>query len=294
MQYDLVQFLKDHVIQFNPSVNAGWINIPCPFCGDRGEHGGFNLAGGYYTCFRCGGHSLPSIASRLLNCNLGEAKAALDRYEGRLSNLALLNKKRPQAKHIDLPGGDLEPRHRKYLRQRGFSPAELVRKYGIRGTGLAGEWAFRIIIPIVYQGQVVSYQGRDITGKQELRYKTLDVESSIVDPKSILYGMDRCLNRRVGIVEGVFDQWRLGDNVAATLGTSMTEAQLGLLAQRFTEVVFLFDPELEAQERARRQGERLAALGVSVEVVDTELDHDPGDMTPEEAQRIKREVGLGW
>jgi DNA primase len=97
----------------------------------------------------------------------------------------------------------------------------------------------------------------------------------------------------VVVVEGVFDCWRLGPkNVAATMGTSMSDQQINLLSKRFKKVIFLFDNEREAQLRAKKYGEQLSALGVEVEIFNPEFEHDPGDYTKDEEIVVKQELGL--
>lgn len=287
---DLLRLLNEVGIEYTTQTNKGWINIQCPFCSDSGQHGGLNRAGGYYHCFRCGGHKLEKIIRRLTGYSDEEVEALIFKYSGRGSVVEKIN--RQHAETVKLPGGVLGRNHRKYLIGRRFNPDELVDKYKIRGTGITGEWAFRIIIPIYFDNRLVSFQGRDVTGKQDLRYKTLDVELSVMDPKSILYNVDNCKTERLILVEGVFDCWRMGDGCAATLGTSMTEKQLRIISTRFRRVSFLFDAEKEAQQRAAAQALRLAALGLQVDMLDTELEHDPGDFTEEETNQVRKELGL--
>lgn len=292
--WDAQQFVTDYHIQHwtaGNNVSPGWVNIRCPMCSDQSNHGGFNPSGGYYHCWKCGGHAIPAVIRALLGGTWDDARTIADSYDGYLADHCAQLRKKPQGKRIELPGGPLESMHRRYLRGRGFKPSELARKYGIQGTGVAGDWKYRIIIPIYYRGQLVAYQGRDITGKARLRYKTLDVESCVVDPKHILYNLDNCQGATIGVVEGVFDAWKMGDGIAATLGTAMTKSQIRILSG-YSRVLFIFDPEPEAQARAQRSAEALAALGIDVEVVNTELDHDPGDMTPDEVQGLRRELGI--
>ncbi len=274
----------------------GWLNVRCPFCSDTATHGGFNTAGGgYYNCWRCGAHRLEEVFSALFGLSMEDAGELVRSNPGRLSITAVLNRREIEVtkpERIKMPGGELQREHYRYLNNRRFDPDRIVDRYQIKGTGFAGRWKFRIMIPIYMDGRLVSYQGRDITNRQKARYLTASDDESIISPLDLLYNLDRCLDRRVVLVEGVTDVWRLGDGVTATFGTSMTEAKLATLAERFSEILFLFDPEEQADDRAMSSAQRLSALGASVEIIDLEMDHDPGDMSSLETGYVRSELGL--
>jgi DNA primase len=138
----------------------------------------------------------------------------------------------------------------------------------------------------------VTYQGRDITGNTDLRYKTLSVEKSVENPKHCLYNLDAVEDKENIIVcEGVTDVWKLGKGAVATLGTSTTEEQVRKLSE-YDHIHIVFDPEPMAQKRAKRLGEKIAALGTKVDIIDTGLDHDPGEMTAKEVEEFRKELGV--
>jgi DNA primase len=191
--------------------------------------------------------------------------------------------------NLTLPGGDLDKYHERYLQKRGYNPKELIDKYKIKGTGPVGEWKNRIMIPIFYKRELVSYQGRDITGQSDQRYKFLSIENSIKNPKKLLYNIDNCKKDYCGICEGIFDCWRLGDDFISTMGVSLSEAQYRLLSI-YRKVYIVFDPDEAGRVASYRVAERLSILGVDAEIVDTELDHDPGDMTKEEVNMLRKSI----
>lgn len=294
MTVDLLRILTQHHVDIDTTVNRGWVNVRCPMpsCTDTGKHGGFNLAGGYYHCWKCGSHSLSVVLRKLLRMPGDQVDALIDENQGRLSALAVLNKKTAAATKIEWPGKPLNAGEKKYLRGRGFDPKFLAEYYGIAGGGIGGDWRYRILVPIYQDGKLMSFLGRDITGESNMRYKNLQVEKSVRDPKACLYNLDHCTGDHVHVLEGVTDVWRMGDGFVATLGTTVTAGQTKLLSQRFRKVTFLFDPEPEAQGKARKVGAQLSALGVDVELVDLELPYDPGDLSPEEAYDIRKELGV--
>jgi hypothetical protein len=64
------------------------------------------------------------------------------------------------------------------------------------------------------------------------------------------------------------------------------------LAKRYKKVIFLFDNEKQAQDRAKKYGSELSSLGVEVEIFNPEFEHDPGDYTLEEESAVRRELCL--
>lgn len=302
MTYNFIQLFTDYGIDYKNIVD-GWTNINCPFHdnGTRGYKGGFNLYDGHYYCWNCGWQPTNLVLSKLLNISEYQVKEILSQYSNQKSLQKLLSRKISKGTHIDLPGDDIVKNDSiyKYLLKRRFNPEYLIDTYKIRNGGLVGEYSYRVIIPIYYHNKVVSFQGRSIFSKNKcselgiLRYKTFNVEESIIDPKHILYNLDNCTKKRIVVVEGIFDCWRLGPkNIASTLGTSMSDKQINLLAKRYTKVVFLFDNEKEAQERANKYGNQLVSLGVEVEIFNPEYKHDPGAYTEIETNKVKEELGL--
>ena len=300
---DFIRLLKDYNIPHIQEVD-GWINVNCPLGhsnGKRGFKGGFNLAGSYYHCWACQGSSIEIVISELLHLSLYETRKVLEEYSIEGSIRQKLNKKESKAKKIILPGVPIENKGMAYLylNRRHFDPNMVMDIYKCLDGTIVGNYSFRIIIPIYYKKQLVSFQARSIYSKKKcdelgiLRYKNYPIELSIVNPKHILYNLDNCLENWIVVVEGVFDCWRLGPkNVSATMGTSMSNEQLTLLASRFKKVIFLFDNEKPAQDRAREYAEQLSALGIETEIFNPEFEHDPGDYDSEEELIVRKELQL--
>lgn len=287
--FDVVAFCRDYNVPYRmtgANVGAGWVGINCPFCGDNNYHGG--LKGNAYTCWKCGTHSLFDLIKEIT----GErSKDIYDKYNEEDIFKEKIQRRQAEASSIILPGTTENPTARKYLIKRKFDPDYLERKYKITYTGMTGDYKYRIIIPIFKDGQLVSFQGRDYTGKQEIRYKTLPIEKSVINAKHLLYNEDFVKSDVVGVCEGPFDAMRLGDGFVATLGTKVSEEQVRLLT-KYKKVYIVFDPEVEAQERAKNLADRVAVFGSKVYIVDTELDHDPGDMTEGEVKDLRSFIGV--
>ena len=236
-----------------------------------------------------------------MNIPFNEVDILIEQYAGRNSLLNKLNKKQAKAIQLTLPTNTFTPAERKYLKQRNFSPKLLHEKYKIVGGGLTGAWKYRIIIPLILDGKIVSWTGRSILSKQKInelkipRYKNLSIEQSVIDPKSILYNLDNCMSKTAVLTEGAFDVMRLGDGFFCSFGTELTQAQIIEIKNRFSKVFIMFDNEIEAQAKARKFGLQIASMGVDVEIVDAYGDfnkNDGGELTESEVQIIRKELGL--
>lgn len=290
------KILKERNIEVRES--RGWTNTNCPFCRspiDTHCNGGFSETVPAYNCWRCGKHNWAQALSLILKVSPIEAK----RLVGDTSS-EKMSRKKANGKNLSLPGFEtLTEREMSYLEGRGFDVVELQKKFGIRGGGIAGEWSYRIIIPIFYEGELVSWTGRSILSKEQInelnipRYKNLSVEASAINPKDVLFNIDNCRSDSAIMVEGPFDVLKMGDDCCCSLGTSVTNAQKLLLSKRFKKVFLAFDNEPAAQEKARKLGREIYQLGIEVEVVDICGDfgkNDPGELSKDQVVRIKEEL----
>lgn len=180
--------------------------------------------------------------------------------------------------------GSLLPIHEKYLKGRRFDPEELVKVWGIKGIGLAAKLAWRVWIPIVHKGEVISWTTRGVTD-DEPRYINARPSEERLGAKEVLYGGDLVKHAMI-VSEGPTDAWRLGPGAVATMGTAHSRAQVNLIA-KVPKRVICFDNEKAAQDRARR----LCALldpypGQTIRV---ELDaKDAGSASPKEIKALRR------
>lgn len=298
MSFDAIKFLRDynidHVIQGHSRARPGWVQIHCPFCaGSRGYHLGINLLGEYSSCWRCKGKSIPAVVQALLNCSWPQAYQLVKQYNGRTRLPEKYQKKIKTNKNVAWPTGTdkMTDRHAAYLINRKFDPDWLEEIYGLRGTGPVGEYKHRIIAPIFLNGQMISYQGRDITGKSDLKYKACAEIDEAYDHKNSLYAVDLVKGTSAVIVEGFADAWRLGPGAIATFGTAFKAAQVKMIYERFNRVFLLYDAEAQAQKSAKDMGLKLSVAGVQVELLLLD-EGDPGEMSQDDANHLSRELGL--
>lgn len=284
-----------------PGIAKGWVGIPCPFCtGHAGNHLGFCIDPkskfyGAFSCWRCGGKNATKVISTILSVDEREAYSVIKQFSLDGPNRVYLgsNLKSGPTKGntiCKLPAGTgpLKAIHKRYLMQRNFLPSKIAAKYSLQATGPAGGYNHRIIIPIEFKRKLVSYQGRDITGRSELKYKACREEDEIRHHKHCLYGIDNVPGDSVVVVEGVTDVWRLGDGAVATFGIKYTQEQVALLL-RFKRIFILFDEEEQAQEQARLLAKALYSQERHVEIVELS-GGDPGEMKQEDADGLMNEL----
>jgi hypothetical protein len=294
----------------------GWVNIECPHCKkEGGYHLGFNLQHAYFYCWRCGSHGIESTLMKLLHISYTEAESVTRTYKLKrkgvvqVDSLSTSNLVKIKKEGFKFPSSitELEKPHRKYLEEkRNFDPDLLVKRWDIKGTSpnsslsitregntIKINYGYRILIPIEWDGKVVTFQARDYTGKQQIKYMACPEEREAIHHKDILYGHRSLWAKRRGIlVEGVFDVWRIGRNACCTFGTGYTPEQVRVMIARFDELFILFDPEAIAQKRARELQNELSFWGVKAHIYDAGLSTDPGDMTDDQARLILKDLKM--
>jgi len=293
---NVVGFLQKYNIPFEHSgKNTGrnWVGVNCPFCGDHGFHGGFNLTSGGWSCWKCGRikkRSTRSAIRHLTNLSWPEVSEVMENFFKGFGSTGKVIRQDIDKKPFKLPGSlPMKRVTDRYILNRNFDTTALVDKYGLLCGGYDGDYSYRVIIPVWYSGQVVSFQSRDVTNSQKIRYKDCPTDRAIIYHKEILYNLDNCKEDWCIVVEGVFDVWRIGDNACSTFGTGYTESQVALLSDLFDTVFIWFDPGAKAQAAAESLGNSLAALGTGVHIMTIHGD-DPADTAPEIVQEIMDQV----
>ena len=291
----------------------GWINTPCPFCtGNPGNHLGFceDLSSKYFgvfVCHRCGGHAVIPVIAKLLRMSNEQAKQIIDQYGGRLPSRRVARAKPVpilRIKTIELPQNTKQLNQvagaLNYVKKRGFDPEELATLWKVQATGplalvyyqnAAGkerklDLSYRIIVPIYYQGQLVSWQGRDWTGKSEVKYLTCPPELEGMFHKDLLYGLDLAEGLdTVNLVEGVWDVWRIGPGTVASFGIKFSSKQVQILKE-FPVVNIFYDPEPQAQLQARKLCAALQQYKCQVRNISTHSKKDPAETSRDENVRL--------
>lgn len=321
----LLQRRRIHYIERGANVKRGEINIQCPWCGtaDPSQHLGLNLETGWYACWRNKqGHSGKSplrLLMKLLNVSYGEARelAGLgDDYvdpEGFTALVAKLMGREvaghamPPVRSLVYPrefrdighGADAD-RWVDYLWNRGFDGRdldELCRKYELMAAR-SGDYGGRLIIPYFLGHKLIAWTGRAIA-PAKIRYKDLDVKSSIVEIKDTLYNYDKAASegrkKALVVVEGPLDALKL-DYYGADYGVravglstnSISDAQLYQLedlALGYPQLIVMLDNKTDfGLIDGMRFKQQLAHIP-RVKVEATPFSRpDPGDLAPGEVR----------
>lgn len=143
------------------------------------------------------------------------------------------------------------------------------------GGRIVDRFRNRLMIPISRDnGAIVAFGGRALEEGQVPKYLN-SPETPIYTKGRTLYGLDKTkaairTRKYAVLVEGYFDfaqVWQSGvQNVVASCGTALTNAQARTL-KRFTEKIILsFDPDAAGQGAAAKSSELLVTEGFSVNV----------------------------
>ena len=293
--FDILQYLEDKDIPYSTSgknVSSGWVNISCVFCGETSNHLGISLESQGFNCWVCGEKgNIFTLVMYIEGVSYSETKSIISNYE-KEEEISKAKDSLVSSKIICIKGLEtaFPKEHKNYLIQRGFNPEYIISKYHLKAClHLGGEFAYRIVIPIIMNDQIVSYTARDITGKQKSKYYNLPNRESVTPIKDCLYNIDS-IKDKVLIMEGVTDVWRIGDGSVALFGVEYTHQQLRLLFDKNPkEAYVMFDTD--AIKKTDKLANILSTFVDKVEVI--ELDEgDPGDLSEENIIDLRTKISL--
>lgn len=296
---DIIQFYQDfsidHRTEGHKHCRPGWVNIECPFCtGNPGLHLGYDLEENYFTCWRCGSHSIVEVVAKLTNLKWKGAEELVKRYGGS-SNVKMATKVKTNTKPFQFPSstGPLTQQHKNYLISRNFDADKIIHNWGLLATGAVSvldglSYKLRIIVPVIWERAAVSFISRDITNKSTLRYITCPIDREIIHHKSILYGKQERWKQEVVLVEGVTDVWRFGFNSCATFGIKYTNQQVRVISKLFKRVAVCYDDDPQAIIQSTKLVAELKFRGVDSFRVD--IKGDPGSMKQDEADYLVKQL----
>ena len=279
-----IEILQEYNIEIAPENEGhnttGWIGFDCPYCGpeSRKFHMGFNIAGGYVNCWKCGGHSLGDTIQMLLHDYESNAmcykitKAILDDLDIDLVKYTKHKTKRTKVV-VPFAVSILLMSHRNYLTRRGFNPEEIIKLWKVGGTEKFTPYEWRLFIPIFNQGQMVSWDTRAIGSKITERYIAAPAECEVISRKNILYGSDYARDTII-VVEGYTDVWRIGPGAVATMGIAYTPEQVLEISKYKTRYI-LFDNEPVAQKQASKLCCELAVFTGKTIRLELDMAKDP-------------------
>ena len=258
-QQRLESILAGLGIQFQSSPKA--VNINCPFCvgSTHGQRDAKYRCGIFprtlsFHCFRCkrkGGlydllHDAVGLPLGEYRNLVGETPMPTDEtpLEAIQRLQAAIGEAKAPPKRVALPSSRLvtsdllkdHPPLRRFLEQRNIS-VQTCFAHGARYTGDGGDYPQRMILPILDDdGDLRAFQARDVTGKAKTKYLTQGPISEL------LYKVPFSHPKRIYVVEGIFDCWRMGENAVATFTHGISSRQRALLLVcGADEAVFAWD-----------------------------------------------------
>lgn len=293
----ITRILKQYNITFwteGKNVSIDSVNINCPFCNDPSNHLGIFVDTGVFSCWRCN-KSGPFVyllkkltglsneeCERIVETGTTFKESAIEQIE----NITKVKQNFPNVKQskIELPEffklitPDIDfPLLFHWLDLRNIS-IDTVIQYQC-GICRAGKYMNRIIIPVFSNGDLVSYQARDLSEFADVRYRSAPGEIN-----NYLYNYD-CIDRRMIVVEGILDAWRLEEDVVASFGTSLTEQQKKLiLDKKLDELIFVYDDN--AYWKAKKQSKFFEPFVENIKVVKLPEGEDPDSLGMEETSKL--------
>jgi hypothetical protein len=272
---------------------SGWIQLDCPFCrkGTNKYHLGVNLRYHYANCWACGQHSLVSLLAKLTN----KPTQSLARAVKQLEHASTQRKRKQKRGEYRCPDEDrLRPASeapfanviKDRLHKSGYSVDDIIRLWNVQGLGFDATLRWRLFIPIIHEGERVSWTTRALQKDATLRYITANPQQESMNHKELLYGEDYCRGAII-VHEGPLDVWATGPGAAATLGLTYTPAQVARIAA-YRRRIICFDSSADAQKRARRLAATLSVLHGETMVVKLETGDDTAEASYDELQDLRR------
>jgi len=266
----------------------------CPFCNDSSYHLGISTGPAtFLSCWACGYHNIFEYLVKVEG-SYKKAKQILEQYS--LTPDSILEQEeeieivRPNSYKLPQEFTELFPTEAKdYLAKRRYDFLTLRKKYGILWSGNFGKNKFRIIIPIreVENGPIVNFVGRDITEKQSIPYLYGPDDNVLVRRGELLMGLDHCNSDKVILVEGPFDQMRIGNNAISILSVNFTKKQL-LKLKKFKKFYLMLDND-EPGVRMSKKLESYLTWADEINYVEYDA-HDPDSLNDEDIKELKRTI----
>jgi DNA primase len=105
--------------------------------------------------------------------------------------------------------------------------------------------------------------------------------------------MDSIVNYNIGmVVEGFFDQARIGQNCVCTFGTLITPEQMKLLT-KFKKVILVFDGDKAGYENSKKIADNLAVF-TEVERVYLPEGTDPDSLDNSDVKELQNMIKSGF
>ncbi|MBE6958494.1 MAG: DNA primase [Ruminococcaceae bacterium] len=171
------------------------------------------------------------------------------------------------------------------MRKKGYTDEELQEAdlVGEKNGRIYDRFRNRLMFPIIdVRGNVVGFGGR-VLDDSKPKYLNSN-ETLIFNKRKNLFGLNfakKTKENAIILVEGNIDVVTLHqygfDNAVASLGTSLTEEQVTLLARYTEEVILTYDGDAAGQQAAKRAIPMLEKAGIKVKVLQVKDAKDPDE-----------------
>jgi len=286
------EYLAVRGIQFRSHSRQEEIRLRCPFCSEQRFRLGLNWVDNVGHCFNCGWKSRRAIQAvmRALGIRLtAEDERVLIRSRYRKSGEDEAGGPKPvrlPKDFVTLPAiteddGPPFTLALRYWLERGFTVEE-ARLHRI-GASFTGTYAYRIIMPVVWQGRLASFLARSFAGR-EPRYLNSPGTRYIWNLES--------RQERIVMAEGVFKALALAKtfpllHCTAALGHSLSSEQLDQLEACGVQSVILWpDPDPDGLLGALSMADSLASRGIEVEIPRTVPVHQADETASSALRRL--------
>jgi DNA primase len=190
-----------------------------------------------------------------------------------------------------------------YLKDRGFNESEQV-DAGLLSTGDNGRtydrWRHRLMFPIMDEkGRVTGFGARVLESSAEGPKYINTSQTAIFDKSATLYGLNLAnpgIKREnvAVIVEGYMDVIAAHQygftNVVASMGTSITDRQVGSLKKLSRNLVLALDSDSAGTEAMQRCADHENTLEAEIKVVILPEGKDPDDVIKEDTETWRQLV----
>lgn len=314
---DFEYWLDSEGVEYKPTFGTSGeqANIKtCPMCGDDRWKVYANLHSGLGKCHVC---DRGINKWKFISLTLGiSGRDTVDYIKSVASQLGWRPPVQQEIKRVNMAPGEILlpesmpiPMHgmnHPYLEERGIGAddAEYFHLryakrgwfvYKINGVEKYQLWEERIVIPVFnLDGEMIAFQGRDITGTAAKKYL---FPPAVKSTGSVLFNGHNAKGAKTVIVcEGVFDVFATRSALAsadifdipviATFGKHLSNANgadqvgefLKLGAEGLEEIVFMWDGTPDATSAALDAGMTLRRLGFRVKIAELPKDKDPNEV----------------
>jgi len=296
IKFDILSYLKSLNYEIELKSSNKYAYIRCPVCDGPGNnpHLWINIADsnrvhGSWGCWKSNRHqgSSTSLVMHLENLDYRAAKERIFNFSSVVPyNREEKEKEDLKFKEIKFPLNGLEEIKEgslamKYLKSRGFGYKEVIDWSLYYSKNLKYNkliFKKRIIVPVYYQGVMVAFQGRDITGRDRVKYLSSPPEEGYAALNRTVYNIDEVNPNLAVVTEGVLDAWAVGKDCGTALfGKKIYQEQLELFYQKKIKRVVVALDGLAFNE-ALDVAHSLSFVVPRVTVLDLPEEEDPASL----------------